>query len=173
MSGLLQAFVDGLLNPVTTPAHGLTLLSLALIIARQPQRFPILLIFALALAAGFLAIVLAVEETTPARTVLLALAAALGAMVAAGWAPQLLVSLLAAIAGAALALDSPPQALMIVDAYATLAGTAVGACAMLVMVAAIAGHVKADWQRLGVRILGSWIAASAILVLAVQLRSTG
>jgi urease accessory protein len=169
MSGLLQAFVDGLLNPLTTPAHVLTLLALALLMARQTQRLVLLLVFALALAAGFLAIVLAVE-TTPARTVLLAVAAALGVMVAAAWAPKLLAWLLAAIAGAALALDSPPQAVTIADAYATLAGTAIGACAMLVGVAAIAGHANADWQRLGVRILGSWIAASAILVLAIQLR---
>ena len=109
MSGLLQAFVDGLLNPLTTPAHVLTLLALSLLMALQPQRFVVLLIFALALAAGFLAIVLAVE-TTPARTVLLAVAAALGVMVAAAWAPKLLARLLAAIAGAALALDLPPQA---------------------------------------------------------------
>ena len=169
MSGLLQAFVDGLLNPLTTPAHVLTLLALSLLMALQPQRFVVLLVFALALAAGFLAIVLAVE-TTPARTVLLTLAAALGVMVAAVWAPKLLARLLAAIAGAALALDSPPQAVRIAEAYATLAGTTLGACAMLVVVAAIAGHAKADWQRLGVRIVGSWIAASAILVLAVQLR---
>jgi urease accessory protein len=169
MSGLLQAFVDGLLNPLTTPAHVLTLLALALLLARQPQRFVALLVFALALVGGFLAIVLAVE-TTPARTVLLALAAALGAMAAAAWAPKPLALLLAAIAGAAVALDSPPQAVTIVDAYATLVGTALGACTMLVAVVAFAGYANADWQRLGLRILGSWIAASAILVLAVQLR---
>jgi hydrogenase/urease accessory protein HupE len=172
MSGLLQAFVDGLLNPLTTPAHGLVLLALALLLARQPQRFSTLLIFALALAVGFLAIVLAVE-TTPARSVLLAVAAVLGVLVAAAWTPKLLAWLLAAIAGAALALDSPPQAVRIADAYAMLAGTAIGACAMLLVVAAIAGRANADWQRLGVRILGSWVAASAILVLAVQLRSSG
>ena len=169
MSGLLQAFVDGFINPLTPPAHVLVLLALALLLAGQPQRFAGLVIFALALAAGFVAIVLAVE-TTPARTVLLAVAAALGMMVAAAWAPKPLAWLLAAIAGAALALDSPPQAVTITEAYATLAGTAVGACAMLVLVAAIAAHANADWQRLGIRILGSWIAASAILVLAVQLR---
>ena len=169
MSGLPQAFVDGLLNPLTTPAHMLTLLALALLLAQQPQRYAVLLVFALALAVGFLPIVLAVE-TTPARIVLLAVAAALGAMVAAVWAPKPLAWLAAAIAGAALALDSPPQAVTLAEAYATLAGTAVGACAMLVVVAAVAGHAKADWQRLGMRILGSWIAASAILVLAVQLR---
>ena len=121
-----------------------------------------LLIFALALAAGFLAIVLAIE-TTPARTVLLTVAAALGVMVAAAWAPKLLAWLLAAIAGGALALRfSPPQAVTLAEAYATLAGTVLGACTMLVVVAAIAGHATADWQRLGLRILGSWIAASAI-----------
>ena len=172
MSGLLQASVDGFINPLTTPAHVLTLLALALLLARQPQRYAVLLVFALALAAGFLAIVLAVE-TTPARTVLLAVAAALGAMVAAAWAPKPLAWLLTAIAGAALALDSPPQAVTIAEAYATLGGAAVGACALLIVVAVIAGHARADWQHLGMRIFGSWIAASAILVLAVQLRSTG
>ena len=169
MSGLLQAFVDGFINPLTTPAHVLVLLAAALLLAGQPQRLAGVFIFALALTTGFVAIVLAVE-TTPARMVLLAVAVALGAMVAAAWAPKLLAWLLVATAGAALALDSPPQAVMITEAYATLAGTAVGACTMLVVVAAIAGHAHADWQRLGVRILGSWIAASSILVLAVQLR---
>jgi hypothetical protein len=169
MSGLLQAFLDGFINPLTTPAHVLVLVPLALLLAQQQARYAVLLVFALALAAGFVAIVLAVE-TTPARTVLLASAAALGVMVAAGWAPKLLAWLFAAIAGAALALDSPPQAVMIAEAYATLAGTLVGACAMLVVIAAIASHARADWQRLGIRILGSWIAASAILVLAVQVR---
>jgi urease accessory protein len=169
MSGLLQAFVDGFINPLTTPAHVLVLVSLALLLAQQQARFAVLLIFAPSLVAGFVAIVLAVE-TTPARTVLLAVAVALGAMVAAAWAPKPLAWLLAAIAGAALALDSPPQAVAITEAYATIAGTTAGACAMLVGVSAVAGHAHAHWQRLGLRILGSWIAASAILVLAVQLR---
>jgi urease accessory protein len=171
MSGLPQAFVDGFANPLTTPAHGLTLLALGLLLAGQPQRFAGVLIFALALAAGFVAIVLGVE-TTQARIVLLAVAVAVGAMVAAAWTPKSLAWLLAAIAGAALALDSPPQAVIITEAYATLAGTAVGACTMLTLVVAVTRRAKADWQQLGVRILGSWIAASAILVLAVQLRLT-
>jgi len=169
MSGLLQAFAEGFLNPLLTPAHGLTLLALALCVGQQKQRGAALLVFALALAVGFLAIVLAVE-TTPARVVLLAEAAALGIMAAAAWVPKPLVWLLAATAGTALALDSPPQAVTIAAAYATLAGTALGACAMLLVIATVASHATAHWQRLGLRILGSWIAASAMLVLAVQLR---
>jgi len=171
MSGLLQAFVEGFLNPLLTPAHVLALVALALCVSQQKRRGAALLVFALALAVGFLAIVLAVE-TTPARIVLLADAAALGVMAAATWAPGPLVWLLAAVAGAALALDSPPQAVTIAAAYATLAGTALGACAMLLVITTIAGHAKPGWQGLGLRILGSWIAASAMLVLAVQLRLT-
>ena len=169
MSGLLQAFVEGFLNPLLTPAHVLTLLALALCVGRQKRRGAALLIFALALAVGFLAIVLAVE-TTPARMVLLADATVLGVMAAAAWTPKPFVWLLAAIAGTALALDSPPQAVTLATAYATLAGTAIGACAMLFVAASIASYANANWQRLGMRILGSWIAASAMLVLAVQLR---
>jgi len=171
MRGLAQAFAEGFLNPLLTPAHALTLLALALCVGQQKGRGAALLIFVLALAAGFLAIVLAVE-TTPARVVLLAVAAALGVMAAAARVPKPLVWLLAATAGAALALDSPPQAVTIAAAYATLAGTAVGACVVLLAITTVAGHATAHWQRLGVRILGSWIAASAMLVLAVQLRLT-
>jgi urease accessory protein len=169
MSGLLQAFVEGFLNPLLTPAHVLALVALALCVGQEKRRGAALLVFAIALAVGFLAIVLAVE-TTPARMVLLADAAVLGVMAAAAWAPKPLVWPLTATAGTALALDSPPQAVMIAAAYATLVGTALGTCAMLVVVATIMSHANADWQRLGIRILGSWIAASAMLVLAVQLR---
>jgi len=169
MRGLAQAFAEGFLNPLLTPAHALTLLALALCVGQQKGRGAALLIFVLALAAGFLAIVLAVE-TTRARMLLLADAAALGVMAATVWVPRLLIWLLTAIAGTSLALDSPPQAVTIAAAYATLVGTALGACAILVVVATIASHANADWQRLCIRILGSWIAASAILVLAVQLR---
>ena len=169
MRGLAQAFAEGFLNPLLTPAHALTLLALALCVGQQKGRGAALLIFALALAVGFLAIVLAVE-TTPARMLLLADAAALGVMAATAWAPKPLVWLLAATAGTTLAPDSPPQAVTIAEAYATLAGTIIGACAILVVMSVIAGRANADWQRLGMRILGSWIAASVILVLAVQLR---
>jgi len=33
----------------------------------------------------------------------------------------------------------------------------------------LTSYLRRDWQRLAVRIIGSWIAASAMLVLAVRL----
>lgn len=170
MTGLPQAFADGLTSPLLLPAHALALVALGLFAGRERSRTVTLLIFVMALAAGLLAIAFAVGQTA-ARMVLLADAALLGLVVAAAWpVPKPVGWLLAAIAGAALGLDSPPQAITLGGGTATLAGTAMGACVMLVAVAAVASCAERDWQRLAVRILGSWIAASAILVLAVLLR---
>ena len=170
MSALLQAFAVGFVDPILLPAHALTLVALGLFAGQQPTRAFTLMIFAAALAGGLIAIALAVGPT-PARTVLLADAALLGALVATGWEPpKPLGWLLAGLAGAALALDSPPQATTIAEGNAALIGTALGACAAVLVIAVCAGHAKQRWQHLGLRILGSWIAASAILVLAVLLK---
>ncbi len=170
MNGLLQAFAEGLASPMLLPAHALALMALGLYAGRENSRTGTLLIFVMALAASLLAIAFAVGQTA-ARMVLLADAALLGLVVAAAWpVPKPVGWLLAAIVGAALGLDSPPQAITLGEGNATLAGTAIGACVTLLAVAAVASCAERDWQRLAVRILGSWIAASAILVLAVLLR---
>jgi hypothetical protein len=40
---------------------------------------------------------------------------------------------------------------------------------MIAAIAFISAALPAFWQRIGIRIAGSWIAASAILVLALRL----
>jgi hypothetical protein len=79
--------------------------------------------------------------------------------------------LLAAVAGMALGLDSPPEAISIAVATTMLIGTALGASLALALVVAGASYVGAQkWAapRIGMRVLGSWIAASALLVLALR-----
>ena len=170
MSGLLNAFAEGLLNPILVPAHTLALVALGLFIGRQPSPGIAVLSFTAAIAGGLTAIALAAGPT-PSRLVLLADAALIGGLVASAWKPPKPGgSVLAAIAGAALALDSPPQAATIAQGSATLVGTGLGACALLLAISAAAALATRGWQQLGVRIVGSWIAASAILVLAVMLR---
>jgi len=170
MSRLLQAFAEGLFNPALVPAHTLALCGLGLFIGQQSSRALPVLSLAAGLAGGLIAIALAVGPT-PSRIVLLADAALIGGLVASAWAPPRPVGwLLAAIAGAALALDSPPQAATIAQGNATLLGTGLGACVLLVVVSAGAALATRRWQQLGVRIVGSWIAASALLVLALLLR---
>jgi urease accessory protein len=163
-------FYGGLLHPILVPTHVLSLLALGVCIGQQRARRMALLIFALALVAGLIAIAFAVVQTV-AGDILLANAAVLGILIAtARTLPQSLVWIFAAIAGAALALDSPPQAVTIAEGYAMLIGTALGACIALETIVEVAARLARPWQRLAVRILGSWIAASSILALAIQWR---
>jgi urease accessory protein len=82
--------------------------------------------------------------------------------------PLLMVGPLAAVMGAAIGLDSPPEAISLEEAVATLVGIEVGALIALALVTAGASRLERDWQRIGVRVLGSWTAASALLAIAVR-----
>jgi hydrogenase/urease accessory protein HupE len=162
------AFASGFFQPLLLPAHALLLLALGLLLGQQGRWVVPALAFAVALTAGLAAIALAVGQT-PAGDVVLTAVAAIGVLVAlARPLPAIVCAALAAIAGIALGLDSPPQAISIASATMMLIGTGLGACVMLVIVAFGTRSLRRDWQRIGARILGSWIAASAILVLALR-----
>jgi urease accessory protein len=164
------AFLAGLLHPVQTPSHALALLGLGLLIGRQAAEKRLLpqMVFASGLAAALLALAFAVGET-PAGTVLLAAIAITGALVAAGLRlPALVLGALAGVIGAAIGLDSPPEVISLQDAVVMLIGTGSGALIGLCVVIALAARLARDWQLIGVRVLGSWTAASALLAIAVR-----
>jgi hypothetical protein len=71
--------------------------------------------------------------------------------------------------GSALPLNAPPHEITIANAVASQVGFAVAAIVIVALAMAIAMLARRPWQRIGVRVLGSWIAASAILVLALRL----
>jgi hypothetical protein len=163
--------LTGALAQFFTPTHLLAVVALALLAGQHAKRMPVVTLaaFALGLAIGSIIIATAVRET-PAALALLALAAFAGIIVVVALpTPTPAVYLLAFAAGAALALDSPPQALTIPAAISAQVGTGVVALATLALVIGIAMHADRPWQRIGVRIVASWIAASAILVLALRL----
>ena len=166
----LGGFYGGLLHPVRTPTHGLALLGLGLLLGQQPadrRRLPQLL-FGLALAGGLLGLALAVGET-PAGDVLLVGAALSGALVAAAFRlPRLVLGPLALATGAAIGLDSPPEVISVQEGVVMLIGTGLGATLALALVVTAAARMARDWQRIAVRVLGSWTAASALLALAVR-----
>jgi hypothetical protein len=170
MSGLAR----GLLQPLVLPAHVLALLALGLLISQQHAYLRLLPLagFVAGLAGGLTAVALAVGAT-PAPDVLLAAAGLAGILVAIGRPlPTLVCALLAAVAGAAFGLDSPPEAISIAAGTLILIGTGLGASAALVLVVVgasrLVGAREQVWPRIGVRVVGSWIAASAILVLALR-----
>jgi urease accessory protein len=166
----LGGFYGGLLHPVLTPTHGLALLGLGLLIGQQPAEKRMLpqMMFALALAAALVALALAVGET-PAANVLLACVAISGALVAAAFRlPIFVLGPLALAMGAAIGLDSPPEVVSYQDAVVMLIGTGLGASIALGLVVEGAARMARDWQLIGVRVLGSWTAASALLAIAVR-----
>jgi urease accessory protein len=169
VTALLNGLQSGALNPLQLPAHLIALVGLALMIGQQTQRRATLAAFALGLATGLVALAAAVGET-PAETIILSGAAVAALAAASGWpVPGILGAPLALIIGAAFGLDSPPRAASIQAAHAALAGTALAAVAMVGVVAAITARLRQGWLRIGVRVLGSWVAASVILVLTLRL----
>jgi urease accessory protein len=163
--------LTGALAQFFTPTHLLAVVALGLLAGQHARRMPVVTLaaFALGLAIGSIVIATAVRET-PAALALLAIAAFAGIIVVIALPTKMPVaSLLAFATGAALALNSPPQALTIPAAVVAQLGTGVAALGTLALVIGIAMQADRPWQRIGVRIVASWIAASAILVLALRL----
>ncbi len=167
------AFYAGLLHPLLVPAHLLLLLGLGLRVAQRGRAAaPAALagwLFGLGLGLG---IVLAGAGPSEAPLPALALAAALGLLLAAAAPlPVAAGAALAALAGLALGLDSDPGAAADPGGRPLqLAGTAVGASTLVLLVGGALVERRPAWLALGLRVAGSWIAAAALMVLALGLR---
>jgi urease accessory protein len=167
----VTGFSGGFLHPLLVPAHLILLLALGLLAGQQDSSRRRLLIAAVlsafAIAIGLVASAFAFPETQNAVLAILLLA---GVLVATGrtW-PVYLTAPVFAAGGIALVLDSVPALISIADTLLALAGTALSSALLLVSFAILAARCDESWQRIGIRILGSWAAASAILVLALRL----
>jgi urease accessory protein len=162
------SFAAGLLHPLGTPAHLVALVGLGVASGRAQLRAAIVAAFALGLVVGLGAIAWGVGET-PASDVLLSAAAVCGALAAvvprlAAW----LAAPLAPIIGVALGLDSPPEVTSLGTAVLMLLGTACGGAITLAILAVAASLLAGRWHGIVLRIAGSWVAAIAILVLALR-----
>lgn len=83
--------------------------------------------------------------------------------------PEVAGCILTVLTGFFIALDSPPETVSLTEANLMLLGTGLGAAVALIVVTRIAVRLNGRWARIGTRILASWIAASAILVLVLRL----
>ena len=165
----VTGFAGGLLHALLVPTHLMAVVAFALLIGQQRWGHGAVIVYAAAIIAGLGAIALAY---VPARAEegVLAVAAIAGLLVALARPLTRSVGvLLAGASGLALGLDSPPEAISLRDANLALLGTAIGAVLVLAGLMQITSRLTRAWQRIGARIVGSWIAASAILVLALRL----
>lgn len=168
----VSGFEGGLLHPLLVSSHAMSVVALALLLAQRPEgeRRAAIAIFAAALAGAVMLVVLAFQ-TDRAETTLLACAAVAGILTAARVVlPLLVAAALGAVVAFALQFDSVPSTISVSETLLTLAGAAVAALAELALIATVASRAARPWQLLGIRILGSWIAAMALLILALKLR---
>jgi urease accessory protein len=169
----IGAFYNGALHPLATPAQCMALLGLGLLVGqhmrpRNAAAAPPLLALAVALAAGLLLHRVAGDPDTD--RVLLGLALVLGGLVlSARTLPAAALVLLAVATGSAVALGSGPEGLQGRDRWVMLAGSGLAALLISSYAAVMVSLARPAWLQVAVRVLGSWIASAALLVLALSL----
>ena len=166
-------FYGGLLHPLFIPAHALLLGALGLLLGQQQpaeNKFPLLL-FVVCAVAG-----LALSGHTNGvalQTAQLLGTAAIGLLVAIQPAiPVFLRTAGSAFCALVIGIDSGQAELASAALFASLVGTWLGMCILLLCTMGAADYLKEKpWQTIGVRIIGSWMTASALLVLSLSVSS--
>jgi urease accessory protein len=168
----LNDFYAGALHPFVSPAHLIALLAVALAIGQQASgllraaKAP-LMALAAALVLG-LATHRAAGDPVTDRA-LLVLAAGIGVAVAAQAAlPRAAWAVLAAAVALAVGWGSGPGTAEGSARALALAGTAAAVLLLVTYVAVMANAATQPWLRIAVRVVGSWLAAAALLVLALN-----
>jgi len=169
----IDNFYNGLLHPVVVPAHLLLLIALGLFIGQRgvKDNQSAVLVFLVAVAVGLAASWFSVGHDI--EVLILSGAAFIGILIVASFAVnRFLCALIAAFAGLLLGTDSTQDALTDKEKLVSLLGSGLGLYLLLLYPMALADVFnKKPWQKIGVRIIGSWIAASSVLVLALSYSS--
>lgn len=169
-------FYGGLLHPLLVLPHALALLLFAVLVGQcgvRAMRYaypPTLAALAIGLTLAGFSVPLGLDS----ETTLLVFAAGCGLLIALQWHPPLFVyTLLGTGLGVVMGADSgvEGEALSRQQTFAALLGCWLGAVIGLIVAAGVVELLGRPWQRVAVRVLGSWGAASAALVLALALRA--
>ena len=169
----IDAFYGGLLHPVFVPAHLLLLIAIGLFVGQSgvKDNQSAVLVYFLAVATGLTAAWFSVGSNV--EMLVLGTAAAIGILIAASAAwNQYWLALITASAGLLLGMDSAQDALSGREKFVSLLGSGLGLYLLFLYPMALADTLnKKAWQIIGVRIVGSWVAASSLLVLALSYSS--
>jgi hypothetical protein len=166
----LGTFYNYFLHPFVVPVHAMLLIASALMLGQQGRASARMGLPALAL--GFLCGELASRWLTPDGAPLIALL--VGSLVVGGAVvldrklPIALSALMGALVGVAIGLDSGTDALTFRESVMAFAGLSAGVVYLALVITGLTVGAARGWQRVGVRIVGSWIVTAAILVLALS-----
>ena len=165
--------LNGLLHPLTTPSHLLILLGLGLLAGQQsPPNLKTPMLAFLPLAAAALLLTTTGAITTVYQPVLIGIALCTGILVALE-APLSRLACMALFGAAAVAigLDSAVETGSTVAVLKRLFGTWISLGLVVFNLAYyVSLWTKQKWQKVGIRVTGSWLIAISFLVLAFSLR---
>jgi urease accessory protein len=164
------AFYSGVYHAAVVPSHVVALLAFGLLLGQGGLQRHIQALIAcsgaLLLGGAAARLGLAMELEVP--VLLLAAATALWvvldrALPAAAWFG------IAVAIGSGIGLGSTLEGLAPGGQWLALAGTWLGSTAGVALVANLADAAQRPWQRIALRVVASWLAAAALLVLALAL----
>ena len=160
---------NGLLHPFFVPTHLLALLGLSLLLGLRGKAHILAGFYAFASALLLGLIGAGMGVASPLAFSLHAVSLLCGGLAAADVPVKSLVTtLLAAMTGLLLGLDSAPENIGLLSLLMTFAGILIGANAGMLGLVGWLTDLKYPWQRVGVRIVGSWITAISLLMLALS-----
>lgn len=170
----IGTFYNHFLHPLVVPSHALLLIAMALLLGQQGRdvaRVGIIslgLAFAVALAAVTIGGLHGEQEW-----MLLAGALVVASAVSLGWRiPSPLIACLAVGAGAAIGFDSAISTTDLRESALAVSGLMVGVLYLTIVIAGLTVAIEKHWQRIAIRVAGSWILAVSIMVLALSIAGT-
>ncbi len=164
-----------MLHPFVVPGHILCLVALGLWLGRQETRNTRIALAAgaISLLAG-LALAHVLAPGALLEPILLIATGLLGLAVAASWQTNALVAAcLAALSLGAIGLDSLVDSDQARVVLLSAMGTFCAALWVAFILASATTGLNADWQRIGTRVVGSWTAAVALIVLSLRFVQAG
>lgn len=169
----LGTFYSYFFHPVLVPEFALLVLGVSLLLGQQGRdtaRYG-LVALALGLVTGLLLIGVWPTLAT-GQGVILAMAMIAGAALCTEKSlPRVIPAVLGFGCGLAVTLD-PDLATLKRDALLAASGLVVGTLFIAVIVTGYSLRSDASWFKIGRRVLGSWIVAAAMLVLALLLKAS-
>ena len=166
-------FYGGILHPALVPSHLVALVALGLLVGQRGLTairlaYPC---FLTALVAGLIVAGFSPEAPANAENILLVIAGCCGLAVALRLvAHHAILALATALTAFVIGADSGVADLDRRATFGAMLGAGTGACILFVVVAGLAEIPRREWQKILIRVLGSWCAASSALVLALALR---
>jgi len=167
----INDFYSGFLHPLFVPAHLLLLVSFGLLIGqkRLSNNSMVLGIYASAVAIGLLFAWFFGDEK---EIYVLYIATLIGLLIVSNLSVGLnFILFVSAWVGLILGMDSAQETLMGKSRFASLFGSGMAIYFLALYPMTLAEYLqKKSWGKIGIRIIGSWVATSAILVLALSLK---